>query len=67
MSEEIKKNVEINDDELEQASGGASISYVLSPSDRIDCPECKGEMLGIAFGARRYYRCHSCGHEIERN
>lgn len=62
MSEDIKKNVETNDNELEQVSGGVAIVF---PPYRIDCPECKGEMLRFASGARRYYWCQSCGHKIE--
>ena len=60
--EEIKKNVEINDNELEQVSGG-EFSDTRYPSKR-RCTQC-GDLMSYDANERvRFYHCETCGFSI---
>ena len=61
MNEDIKKNAEINDDELEQVAGGGCYYEENVP----DCPNC-GTKMSFGGNAFQYWHyCDSCGYRID--
>ena len=71
MSEEIRKNAEISDNELEQVSGGnaypeapPSINPVLEERAP-NCPICEVKMRLMGSGGYYWYFCYTCGRTID--
>lgn len=61
MTEEIKKNAEINDDELEQVNGGWGLEE-RAPN----CDYCGVKMRLLSSGPLIcYYYCEPCKHKID--
>lgn len=61
MNEEIRKNAEISDDELEQVSGG-NVQWLEDHAP--DCPVCGVKMRVMGFAMYYYYVCEPCRQQI---
>ena len=59
MNEEIRKNAEINDDELEQVAGGGCYDDVAP-----NCPYC-GVKMTHPYGTIPVFSCSGCRFEAE--
>ena len=60
MNEEIRKDIEIKDEELEQVSGG-----YWGDEYAPNCPNCNLKMRVVYINTFPVYNCGSCGHVIE--
>ncbi len=59
-NKEMKKPMELNDEQLEQASGG-----YYGDEYAPDCPNCGTKMTFFICQAKYYYYCDNCSHRIE--
>ena len=60
MNAEIRKDLEIKEEELEQVSGG-----YWGEEYAPNCPNCNIKMVTLYENTFPFYSCTSCGHRIE--